>query len=218
MNNNDVKEDFSFDDIAISERFFSHNKVKKENLSIGKNKVIDDIKKPENIEAEKIKEEQISILSQQEVKQEYETEIASLIQGKTDQAERIIDRLKTKINDIESKINNSYARKPSFLSFPKAKENWKKENTENLKVLDKVKQRLSGVDNIKKDMQKISLLAKDKLKFEQPDLSISYQSIVKIKQREKQEEEKKIILEKYQEKNKKRNNSISRALGISEFK
>jgi hypothetical protein len=118
---------------------------------------------------------QSSLIDSTPVEYQYTTALATQVDAKHDQTERIEDRLENLIELQASRLQQVQVQQPGFLALPGTRQLWQQKLQQQQNTLQKLRGRLEAVREIKEAMglhcPRIEELAAHKLRFKEPGMA-----------------------------------------------
>ncbi|EPG9766618.1 phosphoribosyltransferase [Escherichia coli] len=129
-------------------------------------------------DAQSVEREQQALLESAPVEQVYQETLATYVQAKHDQVERIEDKLENLIEQQQVRIQQSRASQPGMLSRPSTKANWQAQQIQQQSRLQGLQGRLESVRELKESMgvhgPRVDELATRKLRIEHPGMATAF--------------------------------------------
>ena len=115
------------------------------------------------------------------VEQTYQAALASYVEAKHDQVERLEDRLETMIEQQEARLQRTQANTPGLLSRPGTRRAWQAQQAQQQARLQTLHNRLDAVREIKEGMgvhaPRVEELATRKMRTENPELASDWDAM-----------------------------------------
>jgi hypothetical protein len=129
-------------------------------------------------EAREADAEQSSLIDSAPLESQYTAALATQVDAKHDQAERIEDRLENLIELQASRLQQVQVQQPGLLALPGTRQLWQQNLQQQQNTLQKLRGRLEAVREIKEGMglhsPRIEELAAHKLRFKEPDMAADW--------------------------------------------
>lgn len=171
-------------------------------------------------EALDLEREQQALLEAAPVEQTYQNALATYVQAKHDQVERVEDKLESLIEQQQARLQQSRTNQPGMLSRPSTKAAWQDRQLQQQARLQSLQGRLEAVREIKEGMgvhsPRIEELATRKLRASEPGLTADFDSTQEARRRHqallrKQEQEK----QRQEKQNQEQQSGRGQRLGIT---
>lgn len=132
-------------------------------------------------EAVAVEDSQQSLVETATLEQEYSSVLDSYIQQKSDQVNRIEDKLNQLLMKQQTQLQRMQSNKPSFLSLPKTKKLWRHQVNKQINVVANIQTRLTVVKEVKEGMglhsSRIEELAHRKMRLDHKELCVKHDGL-----------------------------------------
>lgn len=145
---------------------------------------------------------QSSLIDSAPLESQYTAALATQVDAKHDQTERIEDRLENLIEIQASRLQQVQFQQPGFLALPGTRQLWQQKMQQQQNTLQKLRGRLEAVREIKEGMglhcPRIEELAAHKLRFREPGMASEWVNMQEAQRRHqallRQQDQKKPLL------------------------